>query len=289
MTPSDIEAIGHAFGAVSQALLGWPQDTGGQWIERPELERLRELAMRDQPAVTALLGEPGGGKSAILARLGSQLSEDGAILLAIKADRVPRTVATLPELDAWIGCEIPAVEALRRLAATRRVVVLIDQLDVLADLMDQHSQRLSALLRLVDAVRETPNLQVLVSCREFEFRNDVRLNTLKAEKVSLARPSWDRVLPLLTARQFDTSGWSEEVRNVLCTPQHLAMFIEHSAGGEGHTGLYDLSGPAGPRHRALAQSAWRACDSSGRTHCNPDGGGGGARPRPRPLRVRIRG
>ena len=144
LTPSDIEAIGHAFGAVSEALLGWPQDTDGQWIERPELERLRELAMRDQPAVTALLGEPGGGKSAIFARLGSQLSEDGTILLAIKADRVPRTVATLTELDAWIGCEIPVVEALRRLAATRRVVVLIDQLDALADLMDQHSQRLSA-------------------------------------------------------------------------------------------------------------------------------------------------
>ena len=232
LTPSDVGAIGHAFGAVSQALLGWPQDTDGQWIERPELERLRELAMRDQPTVTALLGEPGGGKSAILARLGSQLSEDGAILLAIKADRIPRTVATLTELDAWIGGEIPAVEALRRLAATRRVVVLIDQLDALADLMDQHSQRLSALLRLVNAVRETPNLQVLVSCREFEFRNDVRLNTLEAEKVSLARPSWDRVLPLLTARRFDTSGWSEEVRNVLCTPQHLAMFIEHSAGGK---------------------------------------------------------
>ena len=232
LSPFDIEAIGHAFGAVSEALLGWPQDTGGQWIERPELERLRELAMRDQPAVTALLGEPGGGKSAIFARLGSQLSEDGTILLAIKADRVPRTVATLTELDAWIGCEIPAAEALRRLAATRRVVVLIDQLDALADLMDRHSQRLSALLRLVHAVRETPKLQVLVSCREFEFRNDVRLNTLKAENVSLARPSWDRVLPLLTARRFDTSGWSEEVRNVLRTPQHLAMFIEHSAGGK---------------------------------------------------------
>ena len=188
--------------------------------------------MRDQPAVTALLGAPGGGKSAILARLGSQLSEDGAILLAIKADRVPRTVATLTDLDAWIRCEIPAVEALRRLAATRRVVVLIDQLDALADLMDQHSQRLSALLQLVNAVRETPNLQVLVSCREFEFHNDVRLNTLDAEKVSLARLSWDRVLPLLTARRFDTGGWSEEVRNVLCTPQHLAMFIEHSAGGK---------------------------------------------------------
>ena len=55
---------------------------------------------------------------------------------------------------------------------------------------------------------------------------------MDAEKVSLARLSWDRVQPLLTARRFDTGGWSEEVRNVLCTPQHLAMFIEHSASGK---------------------------------------------------------
>ena len=53
-------------------------------------------------------------------------------------------------------------------------MVLIDQLDALGELMDQHSGRLSALLRLVVSLRDTPNLHVIVSCREFEFRHDVR-------------------------------------------------------------------------------------------------------------------
>ena len=125
------------------------------------------------------------------------------MLLAIKADQLRRNTATLGDLDEWIGCSIPVMEALRKLADERRVVVLVDQLDALADLMDQHSERLSVLLRLVDGIRGLPNLHVLLSCREFEFRNDVRLNTMNAEKVSLARLSWDEVKHVPAARGLE--------------------------------------------------------------------------------------
>ena len=232
LLPTAIQAIDQAFGAVSRALLDWPQETEGQWIERPELEQLRMLATQKEPTVTVLLGGPGGGKSAILARLGTHLCEEGVVLLAMKADRLPREVAKLAQLDDYVGCGVPLAEALRRLADERRVVVLIDQLDALADLMDRRSERLSALLQLINAIRDTPNLQVLVSCREFEFRNDVRLNTLKANEVSLARPSWEQILPFLVGRGMETDGWSEEVRDVLRTPSHLAMFLDYLADGE---------------------------------------------------------
>ena len=221
------QSVEQTFGTVSRTLLNWPQETEGQWIERPELEQLHTLLAQDKPALTALLGGPGEGKSAILARLGARLSKEGVGLLAIKADRIPRHVATLADLDDWIDCGIPVAEALRNLARERHVVVLIDQLDVLADLMDRHSERLSALLRLVDTLRDTPNIQVIVSCREFEFRNDVRLSTLDVKKVSLERLSWEKVEPLLTAHGLQIDGWNEEVRDVLRTPQHLAMFLEH--------------------------------------------------------------
>ena len=221
------QSVEQTFGTVSRTLLNWPQETEGQWIERPELEQLHTLLAQDKPALTALLGGPGEGKSAILARLGARLSKEGVGLLAIKADRIPRHVATLADLDDWIDCGIPVAEALRNLARERHVVVLIDQLDVLADLMDRHSERLSALLRLVDTLRDTPNIQVIVSCREFEFRNDVRLSTLDVKKVSLERLSWEKVNPLLTAHGLQTDGWNEEVRDILRTPQHLAMFLEH--------------------------------------------------------------
>ena len=171
--------IEKCFHSVSRALLDWPQETEGQWIERPELEQLYALTAQGKPAVTVLLGPPGEGKSAILARLGARLSGEGVALLAIKADRMPLNVTTHTDLDAWVGCAIPVAEALRERTRERRVVLLIDQLDALADLMDRRSERLSVLLRLVNTLRDTPNLQVLVSCREFEFHNDVRLSTLK--------------------------------------------------------------------------------------------------------------
>ena len=228
----DAPAVDRAFAVVSKGLLNWPQETDGQWIERPELDQLHDRTTRDEPAVTVLHGGPGEGKSSIFARLGVRLSREGVVLLGIKADQLPRNSTTLGDLDDWIDCGIPVTEALQQLANERRVVVLIDQLDALADLMDQHSERLSVLLRLVNAVHDLPNLQVILSCREFEFSNDVRLNTLNVEKVSLARLSWDQVEPLLAARGLETSGWSEDVRDVLRTPQHLAMFLDHLADKE---------------------------------------------------------
>ena len=223
---TDIDKVERAFRAVSRMLLDWPQETDGHWIERPELSRLRELTTGNSPSVTILLGGPGEGKSAILARLSSLLAEDDTVLLAIKADGVLRDVASLRQLNDWIDCGADVATVLRRLAEKRRVVVLIDQLDALGELMDQHSGRLSALLGLVESIRGTPNIHVIVSCREFEFRHDVRLNTLHAEEVTLAPLSWDQVLPLLTARNIDTDRCSDEVRAVLCTPHNLAIYLQ---------------------------------------------------------------
>lgn len=227
--PFDAQTVEQSFESVSRTLLNWPQETDGQWIVRPELDQLYELATQNDSALIALLGGPGEGKSAILARLGTRLSEEGIVLLAIKADRVPRATASLRDLDNWIGCDVPVTRALLELARSRRVIVLIDQLDALAELMDQHTERLDSLLRFIDSICDCENLSVLVSCREFEFRNDVRFKTLNAQEVSLDRLSWSKVEPLLEERSLNTTTWSDEVRNVLRTPQHLSLFLDHLA------------------------------------------------------------
>ena len=225
----DVEAVRQAFGAISTDLLNWPQEIGGEWIARPEFDRLYELTKGPTSSIIVILSEAGGGKSAILARLGKRLAAEGVVLLAIKADRLPKGTATLRDLEDWIGSDVPATEALRRLAADQQVVVLIDQLDALSDLMDQHTERLGSIIRFANSIRDVPNLSILVSCREFEYRNDARFTSLNAEQVSLQRPNWEHVVPLLTAHGFETSGWSDEVRDLLQTPQHLAMFLDSQA------------------------------------------------------------
>ena len=224
----EISAVRQAFGEASRLLLGWPQDTDGHWIYRPELSELYGRATQDESTLTVLLGRPGVGKSAILARLGTRLREEGVILLAIKADKISVSCSSLAGIDEWIGCD-GVINALRQLAETRQVVVLIDQLDALADLMDQRSDRLTALLQLVGSIRATPNVRVILSCRELEYRNDVRLSTLGAEAVTLEPPPWEAVAPLLSGYGVAVEQLGEEQRKVLRTPQHLKVFIQYFA------------------------------------------------------------
>ena len=244
----DVSDVRRAFGEASRLLLGWPQDTDGHWIDRPELDQLHSRATQEEPALTVLLGRPGAGKSAILARLGARLKEEGNILLAIKADQIPSGCTTLADIDAWVGCD-DVTNALRQLSETRSVVVLIDQLDALADLMDQHSNRLTALLQLVGSIRGTPNLQVILSCREFEFRNDVRLSTLGAVAVTLEPPPWELVAPLLGRYGVSVEQFGKEQREVLRTPQHLAVFVHYFVKRDRH--------PAFSTYQALLDHAIR--------------------------------
>lgn len=223
----NLQAIKNNFRLISSPLLNWPQEIDGEWIDRTELDQLYGLTTQEKKYVTVVLGEPGVGKTAIFARLGSRLFGEGVLVLAIKADELPRSTSTLNDLDDWVNCGAPVIDVLVRLATEHRVVVLIDQLDALSELMDQHTNRLGLIVRFVNSIKDIPSIHVLLTCREFEFRHDVRFNSLNADEVSLVRPSWDAVELLLKERGFDTAGWSEEVRCVLSTPQHLAMFLHY--------------------------------------------------------------
>lgn len=224
----DIAEVQRLFGDASRLLLNWPQETNGQWIERPQLDVLRLRTTEECRTPTVLLGRPGSGKSAILARLGTHLKEDDELtLLAIKADQLPRDCRSVADLDAHVGCSL--IDAIRELAESRRVVVLIDQLDALADLMDQHSGRLGALLQLARSACAIRRVSVLMSCREFEYRSDLRLSTLDAAEVRLDIPPWEIVEPLLRSAGVAVRELTDEQRDVLRTPQHLAVFVRYFA------------------------------------------------------------
>jgi hypothetical protein len=223
------ERVIRAFGSASDALLSWPQETDGCWLERPELSLISERAVDPEISIIAVLGEPGSGKSALLARLGCTLRDSGRSLLAIKADLVPRDVATIRDLDEWLGLPESIVDILDRLASETPVTVLVDQLDSLALLMDSRTGRLSALLALILQVSQIPKVTVVVSIRSFDAEHDQRLKDLLQRrgtcKIELAEPPWPEVEKLLVSREFQTASWSEEVKQILRIPQHLKIFV----------------------------------------------------------------
>lgn len=215
------------FGAASAALLNWPQNTCGQWLDRPELDQLRTAIGDREKRLTVLLGGPGSGKSALLARLGHELKAFGTTLLALKIDMLPRDISTLSDLDSHLRTPAPVVDCLARAAEQGRTVLLIDQLDALADLMDLHTNRLSAVVSLLTGARVIENLWIILSCREFDFKHDARLYTLGAAPVRLGDLDWEQVEPLLKQHHLRPEAWHAEFRESLRVPQHLNWFLSH--------------------------------------------------------------
>jgi len=225
----DPDAVLDCFGSASRSLISWPQETNGRWIERLELQELEKLLQADTPNLAVLLGEPGSGKSALLAKLSVELRDSGAALLALKIDQLPRTVRSLRELDSeWFpACGL--VDGVRAIAKQKPIVVLIDQLDALASLIDQQSNRLDVVIQVIRTLRGIPNVRILLSCREFDFKYDSRFNSIQAQQVHLTDPPWEAIEPILRDAGINASQWSMESKEVLRKPQHLSLFLSFLA------------------------------------------------------------
>ena len=223
----DNTSIKAPFELASTALLSWPRETRGKWLDRPELESLSKILHGKESSCTILLGGPGCGKSALLARIGTTLQAEHHTLLALKTDQLPRSVNSVAALDHFLQLGNSLIASIRELAVKDPIFFLIDQLDALGSLMDLHTQRLDVILKVVHALKGTKNVHVLISCRDFDFKYDVRFKTLDAQRQILADPPWETVQKLLESEGITTVGWLAEIREMMRTPQHLSFFLEN--------------------------------------------------------------
>lgn len=210
----------------SRDLLTWPSTlSGDKWLARPELEQLRQRIAESSGSVTLVLGEPGCGKSALLARLGLTVQEEGIPVLGIKADFLPEEVLTPQALMQYLELPVSVLAAVQSLAEEGLVLVLLDQLDALAELVVQHSARLRVLLNLIRDLSGIPNVHVVATCRSFEQRHDPSLRNLDVESLTMVLPSWEEVDAVLQSKGVQAGNWSEEMRETLRSPQALDTFL----------------------------------------------------------------
>lgn len=224
--PSEANDLRERLYDASRPLLSWPTAIpGGIWLDRPELEQLAASCSAATSSVTLLLGEAGSGKSALLARLVKAKHADGWPALAIKADRLPENITDDASLARFLAIDGSIATAIGELARTQPVLVVVDQLDALADLVVQHSARLRVLLDLIAQLADTPNVHVVASCRIFEQRHDPSLRNLDATPVMLQLPEWDAVRAVLHDRGLHADGWNDDLKQVLRSPHALDVFI----------------------------------------------------------------
>ncbi|MFZ5895536.1 MAG: NACHT domain-containing protein [Myxococcota bacterium] len=210
----------------TSGLLSWPQHLpGGAWLERPAMNEIRAILTDEKTRVLALLGAPGSGKSALLARLSGELATQGWNVVAIKADRLPAGISNLRGLEYHLGIEIPLTEAIYALSRTGKTVLILDQLDALSDLVDLRTERLSALLALVSETCGYENLNVICSVRDFDFRHDSRFAQLHATEVRLEPLSDDDVDQVLKSFGMDSARMTAKLKTLLALPHWLNVFV----------------------------------------------------------------
>ncbi|PYD84094.1 hypothetical protein DNF23_56445, partial [Pseudomonas syringae pv. pisi] len=147
-------------------------------------------------------------------------------------------------------------------------LVLIDQVDALADLVVQHSARLRVLLDLVQDLSDVDGVHTVISCRTFEQKHDPALRNLEATVIRLELPDWSTVQPVLAKKGLHAEVWNEDIQQVLRSPHALDIFFSLLGGASeldvlrGFQGLlekqwetYVLSDTTGKRRATLRHLA----------------------------------
>lgn len=216
----------------SKGLLGWPRTLGAQQeIDRPEFHLLVEKMLTSETSTTLILGGPGSGKSALLSKLGNEFIRREVVVLAIKADMLGRRIKNHEDLRLWLNVGLEIGDAVRMLAQSGRVIVLIDQLDAVAELTDRHSERLNLLLNLIHRLSGRNRVHIIAASREFEYRHDARLTSIDADRLDLQLPNWDQISPILVGAGHNPTVMAEPMRELLRPPWHLKLFLENAKPG----------------------------------------------------------
>jgi nucleoside phosphorylase len=216
----------------SRELMEWSRSLpDGTEISRPELDTLLAKIDGREGTTTALLGDPGSGKSALLATLARHLNERRLPFLAIKADLIDPSVADEEALRVALGLDQTVTSLLSGIAKVRPVVLIIDQLDALATYLDLKTGRLNVLLNIVRRLGGDDNVHVIVSSRTFEYEHDTRLKTVRADSLHLDLPAWSTVLEILERSGVKAAGWPIDAQILMRSPQTLKTFLSLLEGG----------------------------------------------------------
>tara|TARA_R110002050_G_scaffold157576_1_gene286187 strand:- start:419 stop:4906 length:4488 start_codon:yes stop_codon:yes gene_type:complete len=225
----DENTVTEAFKSSSKYLANWKQTlvVNDKWIERKQEDEWFTSIHSQFNSCTILLGEPGTGKSALLARITQRLLKDNQIVLGIKADKLSHSVTDFKSLSDFLHLPDLIHECVKQLSQTRQVFILLDQLDALSELIDVKTNRLSVLLDLVQSLHKVPNVHIIASSRPFEFRYDHRFNSLEANEIKLPSLEWKDVQETFDDLGIELKFMDDEFKEFLKRPSNLNFYLQY--------------------------------------------------------------
>jgi hypothetical protein len=210
----------------------------GESIPRQACADIVQRIRASKQSLDILITSPaGGGKSAGLLQMVTDLTAAGVPVLSFRLDRV-QPVASTEALGKELGLpESPAV-VLSQCYPDQPVALVIDQLDFVSATSGRHPDFFEVVAALADEVRGlrgASQIHLVTACREFDFKNDNRIRRLlppKESPVTIGLLSDSEVKTVVIAECGEPARLSAKQLELLRLPQNLALFVESRLAGE---------------------------------------------------------
>lgn len=226
-TTISLEKLKRNLAKATKSLLNWPSSLkDGTRFNSEAFDQLKTKIGGTKDETIVILGKPGCGKSSLLSSVAEDLVNKEITVFAFKADQLPLEIDSLEKLEKHFDFRFPLVEGIKRLAMREKVVVLIDQLDALADLSDLKTGRLNAILQLIKSLNGLEGITLVTSSREFEYHHDTRLRALNADKLVMQPIDVESIKRYLEKRGYNLRLLTDDLLDLLRYPQRLMLFLE---------------------------------------------------------------
>lgn len=154
-----------------------------------------------------------------------------------------------------LGTDLTFYDLVQTVSAREPVVVLVDQLDALANTVDLTSSRLNDLLVFIARCSRLKNVQIISSCRNFDFTYDPRFRRMNPRTYLLDLPTWDQARSKLQDAGINADKIQPKLQELLRTPQHLSLFLRLKTGFNART--FET-------YSEMLGEFWNACITSSR-------------------------
>lgn len=181
----------------------------------------------DNPKRVGLVyGRAGIGKSVVMSNLLQELrNREEYIYLGLKSDQIE--FVDTDDLAKQMHLAKPLIDEIRDLAKeTKRVVLLIDQIDALSLSLSSNRTSLRSLLKLVEQARTIPQARIVISCRPYDIEYDPILEKLKIDtKWEIKEFTPEEVKHCLFSNGCNDE-MTEDLIHFLGNPLHLYLFLK---------------------------------------------------------------
>jgi hypothetical protein len=176
--------------------------------------------------VAVLLDQAGMGKSAVMGELVENLEVKKVPVLAIKADLQLSGLKNYDDISERLGLPETIDRIVGRLASQGIFVLIIDQVDALSLAMAHDQTSINLILEMIARLRGIPGVNILLSCRTFDYYNDPRIKSVElGERFELNPFSDDEVRTVLDKVKIQYNLLTPSTQKLLAIPLHLHLFV----------------------------------------------------------------